>query len=261
MPDFTLILRGRQIYSGTLAPAATEPPALDPAQLWGFLLHDYQVGDYWGTDKIGKTRWAPRTHGDPETVTTFRKEERVSLSPAWQDFHKLIFTLAAFGEADLSLFGMLEGAFDSTMAPNRVITNKVGYPEGYMPLCMAGNTVRLLSDQVYRPNAKFGHSYKIETLDASKTPPDVEEVFWEKPWLWSRATVARYAKPEDNIQGLASPWQHVTPFPQLDAWGAHVPLLNISYGGWNYVQTARVQLFAGGPVPNAYNPPLTRNNW
>jgi hypothetical protein len=152
----------------------------------------------------------------------------------------------------------VRAAFESTMAPNRVITNKAGFPDGYMPLLMGGNIARRLEEHVFRPNAKFGEAYKVETLDASKPPPDVEEVFWTMPWLWSKATVARYAFPEDGIVGLDSPWQHVIPFPQLEAWNAHVPLLNISYGGWNYVQRARCQDWKYSWVPNAYNPAVTK---
>lgn len=259
-PDFTLTIKGCKPFRGTLQPAPDpEPsPQLDPSQLWGFLKHDFQLGDYWGADKAGKTRWAPRTHGDPETVKTWFKEDRVSLTPAWQDFHKLMFTLAAFGEAKMSLFPLVQAAFERTMGPTVVITNKVGFPEGYMPLCMGGNTVRLLNDKEYRPNEHFGRSYKIETLNGSKAPPDVEEVFWTKPWLWSKATVARYAFSSDNIQGLASPWHHVIPFPKMDTWNAHVPLLNISNVGWNYVQTARVAIWKHTVLPNPYNPPLVK---
>jgi hypothetical protein len=231
---------------------------LDTSKAWVFLRHDFQLGNYWGTEKAGRTRWYPQKHGDPETVLTFRKEQRVSLSPAWQDFHKLLFTLAAFGEAKLSLFPLLRQAFESTMAPNRVITNKTGFPNGYMPLLMAGNIARRLDERIYRPNAKFGESYKIETLNADKAPPDVEEVFWKKPWLWSKATIARYALPQDRIVGLGSPWQHVIPFGQLDRWNAHVPLLNISYGGWNYVQTVRCALWERTELPNPYNPALVK---
>lgn len=234
---------------------------LDPNMLWGRLKHDFELGDYWSDDekrRKGRTRWYPKKHGDPETVVTYYKEARVSLSPAWQEFHKLMFVLAAFGVADMDRFELVESAFNRTMSPTVVITNKRGFPDGYMPLCMGGNIVRLLSNRIYRPDSKFGHSYQIETLDASKPPPDVEEVFFNKPWLWSKATVARYAFPEDNIIGLDSLWHHVIPFPKMDMWNAHVPLLNISNHGWNYVQTARIELWDKGYVPNPYNPPLEK---
>ena len=105
--------------------------------IFGFLLHDFQLGGYWNDNKHkrnGKTRWYPKKHGDPETVITFYKEVRVSLSPAWQDFHKLMFVLAAFGEAKISLFQEVDDAFNRTMGPTVVITNKKGFPA---PLLMS----------------------------------------------------------------------------------------------------------------------------
>lgn len=245
---------------GDKAPASaiSQQVSLNLSEHWVFLKHDFQLGNYWGSDQAGRTRWYPRTHGNPETVITYRKEQRVSLTKAWQDFHKLMFTLAAFGEARMSLFPEVKAAFERTMGPTVVITNKIGFPEGYMPLLMGGNIARRLDDRIYRPNTKFGESYKIETLDGQKRPPDVEEVFWTKPWLWSKATVARFAFPTDHIDGLASPWQHVIPFPKMDAWNAHVPLLNISNGGWNYVQVARCALWERTDLPNPYNPALTK---
>ena len=237
----------------------------DDPGVFGFLLHDYQLGDYWNKgqkNRNGRTRWYPKTHGDPETVLTFYKEDRVNLSPAWQDFHKLMFVLAAFGEAKISLFHEVADAFDRTMGPTVVITNKKGFPTGYMPLCMGGNIVRLLNTNVYRPNAKFGESYKFECLDASKPPPDVEDVFWNKPWLWSKATVARYAHPDEDIPDLGTDeddrWKHVIPFPKMDPWNAHVPLLNINNRDWNYVQKERVEIWDKDYVPNPYHPELTK---
>jgi len=226
---------------------------LEEDKLWGYLLHDYELGNWWGDDKIGKTRWYPKTHGDPETVATFFKDDRVSLSPAWVDFHKLLFTLAVFGEAKMSLFKELENRFDSVMSPTRVITNSRGFPEGYMPLCFGGNIVQLDSLEFERPNNLFGLSYKIRCLNGSKSPPDVEDVFWNHPELWSKATNARYAFPEDNIP-IANPWSHVIPFPQLDLYNAHVPLLNISNTGYNYIPVKRVVFWQDWFVPNCYHP-------
>ena len=159
------------------------------------------------------------------------------MTPPWQQFHEDMFSVAAFGIVDRNRFSLLQGAFDSTMAANRVITNKLGYPHGYMPLAMGGNIGHAIGEG--RPNSKFGAAWQIETLNASEPPPDVEDVFWNKPWLWSRATIIRYAYAEDGIQGLANPWQHVIPFPQLDAWNAHVPLLLISNTGYVHVQKSR----------------------
>jgi len=227
--------------------------SLDANKIYGYLLHDYQVGSWWGVDKINKTRWYPKTYGNPETVATFLKEDRVSLSPAWQDFHKLMFTLAAFGEAKLSLFSEISQAFDSVMSPTRVITNDKGFPEGYMPLCMGGNIVEIYGLNIERPNAKFGLSYKIKCLDGSKSPPDVEDIFWNHPELWSKATVARYAYSNDDIP-LSNPWSHVIPFPQLDKYNAHVPLLNISNTGYNWIPIQRMGLWENNFAPNPYNP-------
>lgn len=231
---------------------------VDPSKIYAFLLHDFQLGDWWGADKVGKTRWYPRKHGDPETVATLLKEDRVSLSPAWQDFHKLIFVLATFGEAKMSLFSYIQARFDSVMSPTRVITNERGFPEGYMPLCMGGNIVELASILTERPNSKIGLCYKIKCLDGSKSPPDVEDIFWNHPEYWSKATVARYAYPEDNIP-IENPWSHVIPFPQLDPWNAHVPLLNISNTGYNWIPVRRMKLLLSDQdFPNPYNPPMSK---
>lgn len=236
---------------------------LDPSETWVWFPHDYQIGDYWNDkeppkNRDGYNRGYPDTKGRPETVVTFEKDDRVSLTPEQQQFHEDLFSLAAFGKVDRERFASeLENSFMSTMAANRVITNDRGYPEGYMPLAIGGNIGKVIGEG--RPNAKFGLSYVLECLDASKKLPDVEEVYFEKPWLWSKATICRYAYPADNIQGLGNPWQHVIPFPQLDLWNAHTPLLLISNTGTINVQRARCEFIVDGKIPNPYNPHLEKS--
>ena len=243
------------------ASVAESPPDLDPHLDWVYFAHDYQIGHYWDDkephkNRDGYNRGYPDKGGRPETVVTYEKDDRVSLSSAWQEFHKKLFCIAAFGIPDLAMFTLIEDAFDNAMAPNRVITNDRGYPTGYMPLAMGGNIGHVVGEG--RPDSKFGPSYVIECLNGSQTPPDVEDVFWNKPWLWSKATICRYARPEDNIQGLANPWQHVNYFPQLDSWNAHTPLLLISNTGTLQVQKTRCKIITDGIIPNPYFPPLKR---
>jgi hypothetical protein len=137
-----------------------------------------------------------------QIVSTYRRKQRVQLSPAWWDFYRLIFTLTAFGEANLALFPSLRGAFERMLEmPEIYDPTGVG---GFIPVLVGGGMVRRLDERVYRPNPNFGEAFKIETLDARREPPDVESVFREQRWLWGK---------------LGS-----------------MPVLNITYGGWNFVQ-------------------------
>jgi len=239
-----------------------EPVQLDPASTWAFFAHDYQIGHYWDDkdppkNRDGYNRSYTLKQGKPETVTTVEKEDRVKLSLEWRKFHREMFTLAAFGVADMALFAPLELYFEFVMADNRVITNHAIWYEGYMPLAMGGNIGRVIGEA--RPNDWFGDAWQIETLDASKPPPDVTDVFYNRPWLWSKATVTRYAYPEDGILGLGNPWQHVTPFSHVSYnYNAHVPLLLISNGGMVHVQKTRCKIITDGIIPNPYNPPMER---
>ena len=222
-----------------------QPPA---AGRWGLLLHDFQLtGDYWGENTTGKNRCFPhKNQGKPETVRTYEKDATTVLSPAWQEFYKTLFCLAAFGVSTLDYFLMLRNAFNSTMAYNRVITNHSDWIQGYMTLGMGGNLVKIIGEG--RPDAKFGDSYIVETLAASSPPPMAEDVFFNMPWLWHKATICRYNAELDN------PWSHVIKFPQLEPWNADTPLMLISRHGKANIQKTRVQEIDHFTIPHPYHP-------
>jgi len=224
-----------------------------PIGTFGYLLHDFET-TYWYEIKEGVipgvSRGYPRMAvGQPETVNTYEKDNKQHLSVEWQEFYKKMWCLAAFGVADLNKFGQIENQFNSAMASNRVITNFSDWINGYMTLGMGGNIVRVLGEG--RPPG-FGMSYTVETLNSSEPPPDVVDVFYNKPWLWSKATVSRYAKPEEGK--TIDPWHSVDPFPQLANWNAHTPLMLISSTGKANMLQCRVQIMENYNVPNPYNP-------
>lgn len=234
---------------------------LDPALQWVVFLHDYQVGHYWDDkeppkNRDGYNRGYDDHKGRPETVITYEKDEIMRLTPAWVDFCKGLFCTAVYGVADLSMFKPLENAFDNVMGESKVIANHHTFPDGFMSLAFGGNIGKVIGES--KPNANFGPAWVLECLDFSAPPPDAERIFFEEQWKWSKATNCRYAKPEDNIDGLANPWQHVNYFPQLDAWGAHVPLPLISRTGTVQVQKTRCKIITNYMIPNPYHPSRKR---
>jgi len=230
---------------------------LDPSQTWAYFLHDYQT-PYWSIQRDipeGKHRGFPRKAvGQPETVATFEKEERNKLTPAWQEFYKRLCVIAVYGKPDLRHFPAISEKFNSVMADNRVISNFKDWREGYMTLAMGGNVGKVIGES--RPNAKIGPCWTFETLNSSGEPPDPEEVFWNKPWLWQKATISRYAKPEENKP--IDPWQSVDPFSQF-GFDRHVPLMFINNRGVANIPKMRCRILRAEALRepiNAYNPPL-----
>lgn len=234
---------------------------LDPSQDWVRYLHDFELGHFWDSkeppkNRAGYNRRYTLKGGDPETVAPYEKEDRVSLDPAWDKFNKQLFCLDCFGTPDLAMFPLIKNAFENVMGPKRVITNYQGYPDGYMPLAMGGGIGHVLGES--KPDAKYGPSYVIEALNAKLPPPDPEEVFFEKRWLWNAATNCRCLNPEDNVEGLANPWQHVNWFSQLDAWNGRVPLMLISNTGVVQIKKVRCAKITDYKIPNPYHPEMAR---
>lgn len=288
MPKFTLKIDGNQEFSGNLAVSE-----LDSSKLWCYFPHDFELKKLIGysiwTDndknRDNRTRWYPKPIGNPETVATFYKDDKTTMTPAWQWFAFRQFVFACFGHFDETKLDdaeldALKKAWASAMMGKRVITNFTGWDNGYqdvilgvnsdapyfkyMGLCMGGNLGSVRMDSagnpgIYHPNAAFGSSYKVESLNGLHEPPDPRDVnFVTAPHLVQIATIARYDA--EGTSGLSNPWSQVIPFPQLHAWNAHLPLLNITNGDYNLVSISRAYI---PPVkitsrPNPYNPPQAK---
>jgi hypothetical protein len=94
--------------------------------------------------------------------------------------------------------------------------------------------------------------YPFESLDASKPPPDLNEVNVKtRPDLLQRATISHFEK-------LADSTYRVDPFPQLEKYNAHTVFLNISIGQ-NYVPADRIMYLGRSEAPNPYNPERVMN--
>lgn len=273
-----------------------EPIQLDETRMWGYCPNDYELHEYFGKsvwsedgkNRDGYNRFYPKTHGDPSTVITFKKEDKVVMTAAWQWFvFRSCFVFPCFGHFDETKLSAqdltsLKNSWGSVMQGNRVITNNTGPThnnpdnpgDGYrdvirnlhgdqpffriMPLLMSGTIVEL-TGKSQRPNSLFGDAWEFRCLDGTKAPPNPEDFnFIRTPEYFSIATNVRYAFPSDNIQGLANEWQHVIPFPQNDWRNAHVVLPNIANGSTNLVPKNRCAVWKNGFVPNPYNPPLQK---
>jgi len=250
--------------------------------------HDYQIGNWWtnknknGYNYDGKNRFAKTQGGNPETVATYYKEDRVAMTVPWQwfAFRQMIFSAYGhFDEAKLTSeeYNLMVKAWASTMHGGRVITNNKGWNDGrrddiqginldanwvmYMCLGMGGNVVKLLDDTIYEKGRDYAQCYKFETLDGSKPPPNPEDVnFLTHPHLFSRATVCRYVTDDKEWETLkiqlGNRYQHVIQFPQFEFVMAHTILMNISNQGYNFVPVQRCLPYdASQGIPNPYNPP------
>ena len=117
-------------------------------------------------------------------------------------------------------------------------------------LLAGGNIVRITGEKT-----RLGGQvvYPFESLDASKPPPDINEVnVRTRPDLLQRATISHFEQ-------LADGTYRVDPFPQLERYNAHTVFLNIS-SGQNYVPANRIMFLKRPETPNPYNPERTMNS-
>lgn len=291
-----VIEKGAVTLPGTIDPNILPEP--DPGWKWIYFPNDYELASllgspsYWTIENNGeknfdgKARGYPYENrpGKPGTVATYYKDDFVTMTPAWQRFAFRQFVFSVFGHFDETrlepdALDWLKGAWASTMAGNRVITNGTYVEDGYqdvitganpgrpyfkyMNLCMCGNVgqAELRDDgteSLKRPNNKIGVCYVVKCLDGRGDPPDPRDVnYIETPHLIQVANIQRY----DGVDGYG--WQRVDPFHQLNYRG-HVPLLNISNRPETLVPVLRV--YTGGDPhniekkltrkPNPYNPPV-----
>jgi hypothetical protein len=240
-----------------------------PAGQWALCLHDYQLEGVWGHDH--KYRTYPQKKAVPETVTTLLKDEFVPLTPDWQWFWYRNLIYCAFGHFDETKLDKkqtndMHKAWLWLTKGTEMVTNRHG-PETHWEvitgksekvgqdyishdgLLAGGNIVRITGEKT-----RLGGQvvYPFESLDASKPPPDLEEVNVEtRPDLLQRATISHYEQ-------LADGTYRVDPFPQLEKYNAHTVLLNIS-NSQNYVPWNRILFFDRNETPNPYNPPREMN--
>ena len=94
--------------------------------------------------------------------------------------------------------------------------------------------------------------YPFESLDGSKTPPNIDEVnVTTRPDLFHRATISHFERLNDGTY-------RVDPFPQLSKYNAHTVILNISIGQ-NYMPAKRIMFLNDDERPNPYNPSREMN--
>ena len=261
---------------GTLAGASllaacqgAEQLGLRLGRQWAFCLHDYQLEGVWDHDHA--YREYPKKKAKPETITTFRKDKFVELSPEWQWYWYRNLIYCAFGHLDETSLTKEQTADmhkawlwltkGSEMVTNRhgpethweVITGHSEHAGGeyiaHDGLLSGGNIIRITGEEVHKGGQRL---YPFESLDGSKPPPDINRVNAKtRPDLFHRATIAHYELLEDGTY-------RVDPFPHLHEYNAHTVILNISLDQ-NYVPVNRVALLDGYERPNPYNPERTMN--
>ena len=240
-----------------------------PEGQWALCLHDYQLEGVWEHDR--RYRTYPKKKARPETVTTFRKDKFVPLSPEWQWFWYRNLIYCAFGHFDETRLNkrQTEDMHDAwlwlikgtEMVTNRhgpethweVITGKskkVGHDYiAHDGLLAGGNLIKITGEQIRRGGQTL---YPFESLDGSQPPPDINEVNVEtRPDLLQRATISHFEE-------LADGTYRVDPFPQLAKYKAHTVFLNISIGQ-NYVPADRIMFLGRSEAPNPYNPERVMN--
>ena len=243
--------------------------ALLPEGRWAFCLHDYQLEGVWDHDY--KHRTHPRKKAKPETVTTFLKDNFVTLSPEWQWFWYRNLIYCAFGHFDENQLNKeqtedMHKAWLWLTKGTEMVTNRHG-PETHWEiitgrsknkgqdyiahdgLLAGGNVIRITGEKIRKGGQTL---YPFESLDGRKPPPDINEVNVEtRPDLLQRATISHFEKLDDGTY-------RVDPFPHLSKYNAHTVILNISKGQ-NYVPVNRVKLLDHYERPNPYNPPREMN--
>jgi hypothetical protein len=237
---------------------------------WAFCLHDYQLQDVWDFDHIYRTY--PKEKAVPETVTTFRKDKFVPLTPEWQWFWYRNLIYCAFGHFDESKLSKREtedmhAAWWGLIKGSRVVTNRHGREThwevitgrsknvgkeyiAHDGLLAGGNIIKITGDVLRKGGQVL---YPFESLDGSKPPPDINEVNVEtRPDLLHRATISHFEQLEDGSF-------RVDPFPQLEGYNAHTLILNISTDQ-NYVPANRIVFLEDiCKPPNPYNPAREMN--
>lgn len=246
-----------------------EPLAALSAGRWAFCLHDYQLEGVFDHDFAYRNY--PRKVAVPQTVTTFRKDKFVPLTPEWQWFWYRNLIYCAFGHFDETKLSRKETedmhkawlwlTKGTEMATNRhgpethweVITGQ-SENEGkeyiaHDGLLAGGNIIRVTGEKIRKGGQTL---YPFESMDGSGPPPDINEVNVEtRPDLLHRATICRFEQlPDGTFQ--------VDPFPQLEEYNAHTVILNISTAQ-NYVPANRIMFLDGYETPNPYNPPREMN--
>ncbi len=246
-----------------------EKPVAFPGDGWAFCLHDYQLQGVFEHDH--KYRTYPKKIAVPETVTTFRKDKFVPLTPEWQWFWYRNLIYCAFGHFDETKLNRKETrdmheAWLWLTKGSEMVTNRHG-PETHWEvitgqneneaeefiahdgLLAGGNMIKITGEQIRKGGQTL---YPFESLDGTNPPPDINEVNVEtRPDLLQRATISHFEKLEDGTY-------RVDPFPQLEGYNAHTVILNISTAQ-NYVPANRIRFLDGDQPPNPYNPPREMN--
>jgi hypothetical protein len=250
-------------------PAPVGTSAALPEGQWALCLHDYQLEGVWKHDH--KYRTYPQKKARPETVTTFRKDKFVPLSPEWQWFWYRNLIFCAFGHFDETQLDKkqredMHKAWLWLVKGTEMVTNRHGYETNWEVitgtsknvggayiahdgLLSGGNIVRITGEKLRKGGQTL---YPFESLDGSKPPPDINEVNVEtRPDLLQRATIAHFEELDDGTY-------RVDPFPQLEGYNAHTVILNISTKQ-NYVPANRIEFLNHYEIPNPYNPPREMN--
>ena len=277
-PDacFPLTRRDFLKLTGTLAGASLlaacgpiEKLAGLPTGQWAFCLHDYQLEEVWDHDY--KHRSYPKKKAAPETVTTYRKDKSVPLTPEWQWYWYRNLIYCAFGHFDETKLNEeqtndMHKAWLWLIKGTEMVTNRCGPEthwevitgksknEGQDYIChdglLAGGNIIKITGEITRKGGQI--LYPFESLDGSKPPPDINEVNVEtRPDLLQRATISHYEQFNDGTF-------RVDPFPHLEKYNAHTVILNISTGQ-NYVPANRIMFLDRYETPNPYNPERIMN--
>jgi hypothetical protein len=263
-------LSGALAGAGLLAACRQDEDfSLHPGERWAFCLHDYQLEGVWGHDH--KYRSFPKKLAVPETITTFRKDKFVPLTPEWQWFWYRNPIYCAFGHFDETKLSKKETremheAWLWLIKGSEMVTNRHG-PETHREVItgkdrnagsdyiahdglLAGGNIVKITGEVVRKGGQVLVPY--ESLDGNQPPPDINEVNVEtRPDLLHRATICHFEQLDNGTF-------RVDPFPHLEAYNAHTVILNISTSQ-NYVPANRIAFLDRYETPNPYNPAREMN--
>ena len=282
MPDFTLIVRGKKVFSGTLETGAVLPPLgftladdfLPPASLKN--LSDAQLKarpELWPFEVFRKHRSGIRNV--PATVTTLKKGlftqnaawleywadncalawfnvdsfKKLRGTAYWAEFEKLWLWLTKGTEVITNNKGWDDGYYDPVSEQN-----KGKQPMGIDALLMECNVFEPLDYDVQTISGQTGFLFR--SFDGQAAPPDIKTVNYKThPFLWSRADIIMrnwQRDPDGNrVEYLPNGHLGVDPFPQGWSKGAVTPMPVICMpnnqlaGGVNLVPENRVHLTGG----------------